>query len=251
MPETSGAKEYVKGSLSALEKANKVHYFLLLTAFLLTLDIALVIFCQKNVLTFRQSFPPAELPVGNVILFLTVFSFLLALFFPMLRLLLGLSVVEVYFKWLYKSNNVPPDKEYKYPSLVMHDAILARDEFDYKRVIEHNESEKQKESTLELAFSVALLLMIDQWLIGTQSVQSISQTVTIYLESINISWLSSMAKLVCLFFIGVVGFLACLSLKPIHDDRMYLPKPSDYEPERPVPEFPAERIISRPLDQDL
>ena len=92
MPESGGAKEYVRGALSALEKANKVHYFLLLTAFLLTLDIALVIFYQKNVLTFRQSFPLTELPVGHFILFLAAFSFLLALFFPMCRYFLGLLV---------------------------------------------------------------------------------------------------------------------------------------------------------------
>lgn len=233
-----------------LEKASSFNYFLLLMAFLLSLDIALGLFYQKNILAFGQSFPTSEYTIGSAIFFFVAFSFVLSLLFPAVRFLLDHVIGLIYFKWFYKSDYSTHNREraYKDETSVMRDAILTCNEFDYKRALEHNEALKQKESVLELAFSISLLLIIDL-IVGIHNTPSIIQKVIIYIDSIknNNYFLHIIAILSGYLFLGVIGFLAWQSINPIDDNRMYLPKPNDNKSEL-MPGSSMEPSITPPPD---
>ena len=228
----------LKSVSTILEKASEFRYYLLIMAAILTLDNFLSFSYKKNILSLGSFFNTPELTLGNTIIYIALVTYLLALFFPVMRRIILILISSIYYFLEYKLSFLPnkadSDRAYKYAPLVENKAILDRDEFDLKLVSEHNDIQRRIEGNLELGFAVATLLIFNFWILGEAGSPTVSQILITALSEP----MGTAKKLIFYLFYGVfiigISVVLFVSLNPVRNQKMYLPKSDDY-PKLPNP----------------
>lgn len=224
----SDSGKALSSASSLLEKAAEFRYYLLIMSAILTLDNTLFFLYQKNIFSLGKPTNTPEFTLGNTIGFIGLLSFLLALFFPILRRLLLFAIRFVYFEWIEHHRHIDLDRAYKYPLLIERQALIDRNDFDLDRVAKYNEDQQRMEGNLDLGFAVAILLACNFWVFGDASSHTISQLLASTFYQPMGLWKALIFYL--LYSIFVVGIFVALlmSLNPVRDEKIYLPKADDY-----------------------
>jgi len=218
----------VASSTSFVEKAVEFRHFMLFTSFILLLDACLVVFFDKNILSSFQSLSGPEVNAASAIIFLGVYFFCMALFFPTLRQISRLGVALIYFKWFWNSSKGSNlGNNWHYPSLIKEKALTKRDKVILDIVENHEEEIKNKRVNLNVGFALVFLFVINYFVLGDENLRSITQQAELLLDRdfgflINLIINAGMAVFV-IFNMVMVG----LSLNPIEEDKIYIPSGSD------------------------
>ncbi|MBA4501106.1 hypothetical protein [Marinobacterium marinum] len=220
----------VASSTSFVEKAVEFRHFMLFTSFILLLDSCLVIFFGKNILSSFQNLNEPEVNAANAIIFLGVFFFGMALFFPALRQISRLGVAWVYFKWFWssaKENNLSDG--WHYPSLIKDRALKKKDKVVLDIVEKHEEEIKIKHVNLNVGFALVSLFALNYLVLGAENLITITQQAELLLDKDFGFWVNRFINAGMAVFVIFNLFMLCLSLNPIEEDKVYIPGGNDDE----------------------
>lgn len=148
---------------SSLEKATQFRNFILLWSFIYALDSFFVLYYKANFLLVSEKITNYEMLPGAFLLFSAVFSFLMAIFFPVIR------------RIILSFRNAPRDKQddEQYVYILKRDAYLNKDKFTLDEVNRHEYEMKELESDLNISFSLVCLVLINLF-ISNEEAKSIS-----------------------------------------------------------------------------
>lgn len=213
----------VASSTSFVEKAVEFRHFMIFTSFVLLLDSCLAIFYGKNLLSSFRGLNEPEVNAANAIVFMSVFFFSMALFFPALRQVTRLGIAWIYFKWFWSSKRVELDKDWHYPSLIKNEALKNKDKIIFDMIEKHEEEVKNKHINLNVGFSLALLSAVNYFVLGGETVNTITQQARLLLYTDFGFWINRFlnAAIVVFFIFNLI--MLCLSLHPIEEDKVYIP----------------------------
>ena len=220
-------------SMTFVEKATEFRHFMLLTAFLLALDSCLVIFYKVGLLEAFSSVSLTSLNLSGPLIFLGIFSFLMAVFFPALRYVLKIPIELMAERWPATAKT-EVGHETKNPDVARKEAILNNDKLKLELVEKFEESRSHFQTTLNIGFSVAALAFINYWVIDIPGIKTLSQEVAAMVDFECGFWLKRIIHAVLgTLMIVILGMLA-LSLHPGIEDKVYIPeKKSEPEAEKP------------------
>jgi hypothetical protein len=183
-------------------------------------------FHGRNVLFFWSSVNNPKDLVGQMLVFLVAYSFLMALFLPFVNALLKTVASSIFLTWVEREARRTGKwtKGFKEPFRVKCNALKTRDEFDMRRVSEYREERRQMALDRMASMSVVLLLAFN-WVLDDIS---ISNGFYEYFQNVE----SSLGRIILLLMSGWLAFVlvvgAWLSIWP-SEDRIYLPRPDDYD----------------------
>ncbi|WP_156906453.1 hypothetical protein [Halomonas halocynthiae] len=214
----------VASSTSFVEKAVEFRHFMLFTAFVLLLDSCLVIFYGKDLLSSFESLNEPEVNAANAIVFLALFFFSMALFFPALRQIIRLGIAWVYFKWFWslESKNEYGDG-WHYPSLKKDEALKNRDNFVLDIIAKHEEEIMNKHINLNVGFALVLLFAVNFLAIGSESLNTLTQQAAFLLDKDFGFWINRLINAGIGVFIIFSLIMLGLSLNPVEEDKVYIP----------------------------
>lgn len=223
--QSSGITRAVLSASTFVEKSAEFKYFLLFSSLVLLLDSCLVLFFRKNIFQSFVEFPAPELSVGGAVIFLALFSFLMAVFFRALRHILMFPSAYIYFRYL-DSGDAPQSssKDYSYSSLAERDALIEKDEFVYARIQDHKSERNSIEAHLNIGFGMCVLFLYNFLVLGDEEVHTLSQVLAFFLDADNGFWVNRFVNAVMGAYVLLVLFVLPLSLKPYDDGKVYLPK---------------------------
>lgn len=220
----SSISKIVASSTSFVEKAVEFRHFMLFSSFVLLLDSCLVIFFEKALLSSLKSLNDPEVNAANAIVFLGVFFFSMALFFPALRQTLRFGIACGYFKWFWSSET---KSEYgggwHYPSLKKDEALKDRDDFVLDIISKHEEEIKNKHVNLNVGFALVLLFAVNFLVIGNESSNTLTQQSALLLDKDFGFWINHLINAGVGVFIIFSFVMLCLSLNPVEEDKVYIP----------------------------
>ena len=197
---------------------------MLFTAFILLLDSCLVIFYEKDLLSSFKSLNEPEVNAANAIVFLGVFFLSMALFFPALRQLVRLGIAWIYFKWFWNSASKNEYGEgWHYPSLKKDDALKNKDEFVLDIIEKHEEELANKHINLNVVFALVLLFGVNFFVIGGESLNSLTQHAAQLLYKDFGFWVNRIINAGIGVFVIFSLVMLGLSLNPIEEDKVYIP----------------------------
>jgi len=235
---SSVADKVISGANSLIEKATELRFFLLLCSFILLLDSCLVFFYEKNLLSAFRAPTTADVSVGGAIVFVALFAFLMSVFFRGLRyaIQLGFALAVSRIDWLQRRERDELGRAYKYPTLALAKAIVEKDSFTYSRIQEHLHAQESSEATLTIGFGMALLFLGNNFVLGSESVQTISQVFASFLAVDHGFWVNRIANAVMGSFLILVVVLFMLALRRTDEAKVYLPDaPENYsKPSEPT-----------------
>lgn len=221
MSDSSQAMRFLSGAAGFLEKSTEIKFFLLLNAFVLTLDSCLVFFYNKNIFSSFKSFDSVEVSIANALVFLVIFSFMMSVFFMVIRHFSQVLVHYVDIK--FGNNDEKPSNDFKSAFRAEKEALKERDKMAYEIVNSHKQQNKEMESALTIGFGVVMLFIFNYYVFGSYSIMTITQQASLMLDNdygfvVNI--------VVDLFFgIYVIGLLlvSYAALRPYKTEYVYLP----------------------------
>lgn len=211
----TNAGHFISNAVNSLEKSMEFKYFMIFSAFVLSLDNALLFFFDKNIFTALKRLDDPEVSIGNALVFLALLYYLMSLFLPAIRRILQLLVSLADIKWgLF---NKERSEHFRFLSQLKSHAIEHKDSFllGYCNDIEV----QRKDFTLvqNVCFSVAVLLAINFFIHDS----SLSSMIYSYTPSTSFG----VTRLIAIFysvFLITVGAMAITGLAP-EDDRVYYP----------------------------
>lgn len=217
----------VSSSTSFVEKAVEFRHFMLFTTFLLLLDSCLVVFYKKGLTAAFSSLDEPEVSAANALIFLGIFFFSMALFFPAIRQLLRLVVGSVYFKWFWdsKSRNDLGD-DWHFPSLKKKEALINKDDFVLNLVQKHEDEAMDKNINLNIGFSLVSLFLVNYFIIGDGALQSLTQQAVLLIDTDFGFWVNRLINAGIGIFSIFIFIMLCLSLNPVEENRVYIPSQS-------------------------
>lgn len=236
---------------SVFEKITEFRFLCLFIAFSFALDNALVYFAHKNLLALSTNSP--EITIGNAIVFVGVFSFLLSACFPFFR-----TVIRIGFDTLLRSflcqiaAHFERPTTYNNPAIksifaVESKALLEQNEFDLKLVAQYREkqreNERESERNFNLIFGMTILFACNLWTFGDQNVPTISQVFASLLDQpMGFGVYPTLKAIYGAFFLLTFG-MSLYGIWPFlsQDEKIYLPRPEDHAPkvaEVPKPSYP-------------
>lgn len=219
---SSQVSKIASAASSFIEKATEFRFFLLLSSFIILTDNCLGVFYQKNIFQIENTWPIKELTVGGSFFLLGLYAFLMAVFFPALRVLLGMALVAVYHTTGLADVHKEKDKDLKYPLLVMRDAIIDKDSFTLDLVRRHNEKAAETNKNLVLGFSLGALLAVN-YLVGSVTHPSFTLMVGTFVRTIEGFWPYVAVMALAWSFLFLVVTLSAMALNPNANDKMDLP----------------------------
>lgn len=190
---------------------------------ILALDSYLLTVYQINLLSSFQKLSSPEASMPSLLIFVAIFTFIMALFFPATRKIIILLELQTGIYRLFKreSDCYSRNSELSFPSQVKKQAILESDDLLYKEVIAHEAQEDDIETNLNIAFAIMCLLLFNFFL----SEDSISQKVLFLIESDTLVFWQ---RLLVSSFVAVFGlfilFMGMKSLEADREDRIQNPK---------------------------
>jgi len=242
----------IKDAPSFIEKITEARFFCILGAFIFALDSALVYFARKNVLTLSTLSNTPEITIGNAIVFIGVFSFLIGICFPTLRTI-GRYISGLPLLFLSAFDIMPflktSDPAFQSVFSAQRQAILERNEFALKLIDQHLEQQNKFEKQLDLIFGMTVLFACNLLVFGDQNVQTLSQVFASLLDQPMGFRAYQALWTIYLVFLFLTFGLSIYGLRPIvfTNDEIYLPKPEKKAPEVPAPPDPSSiRRLPRP-----
>lgn len=218
----------ITSSTGFVEKAVEFRHFMLFTSFILLLDSCLLMFFGKNILSSFKSLNEPEVNAASAIIFLGVFFFCMALFFPALRQITRLGIAWIYFKWFFNpSKKSELNNSWHYPSLIKHEALKNKDKVILEIIEKHEEETKNKNINLNVGFSLVILFAINYFVLGGEHLSSITQQAELLLDRDFGFWINRIINAGLAVFVIFNFVMAGLSLNPIEEDKVYIPFSSD------------------------
>ncbi len=245
---SSVAHRVFSGVSTFIEKSTEFKFFLLLSSFILLLDSCLVLFYKANLLDAFSSTAAPEVSIGSAIVFFALFSFLMSVFFRLIRHLLQLAIALAALKisWLRSKKRDHLGKAYKYPSVARTKALSEKDSFSYERIQEHMQEYVTAERNITIGFGMGLLFLGNIFVLGSDSVQTISQEFSSFLTTDHGFWVNRFANAVMGSYVILVAVLIFLALRTADESKVYLP---DAPQGNAQPGAPTDRL-SATLRQD-
>jgi len=134
----------LSGATSFLEKGAEPSFFFLIGSAFFLLDTCLVLFYDKNILGFSRE----EISIANALIFISLLSFLISMFFPAARIILSDNCFTRYIyahiyipimEWWYDYDSSYGDYTYDFLTAEIR-AIVRKDEFTLKRLNDRRDS---------------------------------------------------------------------------------------------------------------
>ncbi|TBU79355.1 hypothetical protein DNK06_13170 [Pseudomonas daroniae] len=213
-------------STSFVDKAVEFRHFMLLISFLLALDSCLMIFYKKNLLQSFDHLSAPEVSVAGALVFLGIFAFLMALFFPVLRHVL--LAVTTWIKYCYPTKNKERDHDFRYPSTVRREALIERDKLIIELLEKQDEQKSSHETNMNIGFGLVIMFAVNYLILGTDQALTLAQTAATVPGIIAGFWISLSIQFVFGIFIIFLLVVLTMSLTPDTNEKFYLPE-SDME----------------------
>ncbi len=213
-------------STSFVDKAVEFRHFMLLISFLLALDSCLMIFYKKNLLQSFDHLSAPEVSVAGALVFLGIFAFLTALFFPVLRhvLLAATTWIKIYFPTKGEERN----HDFRYPSAARREALIERDKLIIELLEKQDEQKSNHETNMNISFGLVIMFAIDYLTLGTDHTLTLAQTAATIPGIISGFWISLLIQIAFGIFIVFLLVVLTMSLTPDTSEKFYLPE-SDME----------------------
>jgi hypothetical protein len=214
----------LSGAASLLEKGAEFSFFCLIGNAFLLLDTCLVLFFNKNILTFSSE----EISIANAVIFIFSLSFLNSMFFPMLRIFIAYNRLTRYLynfmyipikEWWYGYYEQGYSLDFLEFSIARIIAIKHKDEFTLKRLESENRSRRSYGEQRDKTFAFGCLLAINIFLIDSGSVLSVTQSFKTFLWEKNII-------VYCIYWLSIIAIflLSIVTLSPKPDHIYYYPR---------------------------
>jgi hypothetical protein len=185
-----------------------------------------MIFYKKNLLQSFGRLSSPEVSVAGALVFLGVFAFLMALFFPVLRHVL--LAVTIWIKFYYPTKGEENNHDFRYPSIARRKALIERDKLIIELLEKQDEQRKNHETNMNIGFGLVIMFAIDYLILGTDQVLTLAQTVATVPGIISGFWISLLIHIAFATFIIFLVVVLTMSLTPDTNEKIYLPE-SDEE----------------------
>jgi len=215
--------------------------------FVLLLDNSLAVFYRKNIFSLESTWPPKEIPVGIIILFLFFYALYASYFLPIMRYVSGLIVIIINNNTRLLSFPKERDADYKWPHLVMKEAIIAKDAFNYNLACSHNKNTEAMNKNLTLGFGIPILLLIN-YFVGSVELPSVSMEIIAFAWPLEVHWINYVVRAATIAFGILAIILLGMSLNPNVDDKMYCPTK---EPEKIRPTDAMPNCLVKEVGEDF
>lgn len=218
----------VASSTSFVEKAVEFRHFMLFTSFILFLDSCLLIFFGKNILSSFANRNDPEVNAASAIIFLGVFFFSMAIFFPALRHIARTIVALIHYKWPSKSiKKSVLDNDWHYLSAIKYVALKNKDKVALDIIEKHELEIKNKNINLNIGFALSFLFTINYFVLGDDTIRSITQQAELLLDKDFGFWIDRIINAGIAVFIIFNLIMTILSLNPYEEDQVYMPLGND------------------------
>ncbi|WP_263259011.1 hypothetical protein [Pseudomonas oryzihabitans] len=214
----------ISTSSNFVDKAVEFRHFMLLISFLLALDSCLMIFYKKNLLQSFDHLSAPEVSAPGALIFLGIFAFLMALFFPVLRHLLLAATTWIRFYYPIKEEGSSND--FRYPSLARREALIKRDKLIIELLEKQEEQKVNHETNMNIGFGLAVMFAIDYSALGNDEILTLAQTAAALPDLISGFWISLLIRIAFGVFIIFLLVIFAMSLTPDTDQKLYLPEPN-------------------------
>ncbi|KAA0982672.1 hypothetical protein FQ192_31230 [Pseudomonas sp. ANT_J12] len=213
-------------STTFVDKAVEFRHFMLLISFLLALDSCLMIFYKKNLLQSFGKLDAPEVNAGGALVFLGIFAFLMALFFPVLRQVL--LAFTSWIKLLCRTKGKEINHDFRDTSTARRKALIHRDKLIVELLDKQEAQRRDHETNMNIAFGLVFMFAINFLNLGTGEVLSLTQTAATLLDTITGFWASTLILMAFGTFNFFLLVILAMSLTPETSEKIYLPE-SDEE----------------------
>lgn len=213
-------------SATFVDKAVEFRHFMLLVSFLLALDSCLMIFYKKNLLQSFSRLDAPEVNAGGALVFLGIFAFLMALFFPVLRNVLLAFTTGI--KLQLKINARETKSDVRDTSTARRQALIDRDKLIIELLDKQEVQRRDHRTNMNIAFGLVLLFAFNFLNLGAGEVLSLTQTAATLLDTITGFWASTLILMAFGTFNFFLLVILVMSLTPETSNEIYLPE-SDAE----------------------
>lgn len=200
--------------MSSLERMIEFRHFTLIWSILFFLDIFCILIYNQNLINLFVSLNDKNLKIIYFFIFIAIFTFLMTLFFPILRYLLR-SIILL----LKHDINDKKDKDFKYLFDVKKTALKTKDSFLLSLVEKKEAENKEFEIDLNISFAMVLLAILN-YFINPQSISNYFFELSEQLSGI----LYILHALLITVFLIIMGFWLYMSLQPYQIEKIYLPE---------------------------
>ncbi|MFM0732825.1 hypothetical protein PQQ52_20325 [Paraburkholderia sediminicola] len=180
----------VMGALGTLERASEIQTFMLLSTFAIAANIALTLTHQQNLAGFSWQYAKSNVPFGQVLIFLCVYTLYMSCGVGILRAVIDPIALKISRPVTKLFGDSPTQSNWRLtdhvtPMDLRITARTAEDDF-YLTVLEaYEERKRERESgawrTASLSFSLLALLLIELCL---PSGSSLSAALVVFLDNI-------------------------------------------------------------------
>ena len=163
-----------------------------------------------------------EVSFGAGLAFIAMLTFMMALFFPVMRkIIMGLLSCTNFYSLQKISYDRGPD--WKCASLLEKEATRNKDDFLIDRIAEHNLSTKEKEIDLNIAFSLSMLFVINCFLIGRTDLVSFTQNIHLLMSEDFGFFIEKIIDAGVAVFTIFIVFMGWQSIAYLEGDQIYWP----------------------------
>lgn len=205
-----------------VDKAVEFRHFMLLVSFLLALDSSLMIFYEKNLLQSFSRLDAPEVNAGGALVFLGIFAFLMALFFPVLRNVLLAFTTGI--KLQLKINVRETNPDICDSSTARRQAIIDRDKLIIELLDKQEAQRRDHRTNMNIAFGLVFMFAFNFHNPGAGEVRSLTQTAANILDTISGFWASTLILMAFGTFNFFLLVILVMSLTPETNDEIYLPE---------------------------
>jgi hypothetical protein len=173
---TSPNSESIKSALGSIERATEPKIFFLFSAFVFALDSGLNLVTQKNLYTISPGIKVATLDWGKLLLFLLVFSFLMAFAMKIMRYLIEEIIshpaisIAVWLRIKSGGERSSPDESERHPSAAIKIAQDRGDKLLYEIAKAADDKYWQRlQGDIEkaqMAFSTLVFMLLNRYAAG-------------------------------------------------------------------------------------
>ncbi|MGY3303768.1 ABC-type sugar transport system permease subunit [Pseudomonas sp. PvR086] len=185
-----------------------------------------MIFYKKNLLQSFGKLDAPEVNAGGALVFLGIFAFLMALFFPVLRQVL--LAFTSWIKLLSRTEGKEINHDFRDTSTARREALIHRDKLIVELLDKHEAQRRDHETNMNIAFGLVLMFAVNFLNLGTSQVLSLTQTAATLPGTITGFWVNALIVTALVTFTAFLLAILAMSLAPEISDKIYLPE-SDEE----------------------
>jgi large-conductance mechanosensitive channel len=219
-----------KLNTKGLEKSIEFRYFMIFSSFIFYVDSVWLTIGEGGFEAHFKSFELKATLIPQSILILGFFYLLMALVFPVLRKVIQFLLMTLTNKFETLKKQKTNNGDERYVSSVKRKALLEKDSFWLAEIEKREEEIAERETNLNLNFSLLILVLINWLIVGSSKEVSISQFVSQIYEY-DFGWfLNWFIHFSIIVFCGFLLFAAFASLFTDVEDKVFYPE----EPKPPL-----------------